>query len=171
MAKKALVCSEAYKGISFSGTRDGITRFQRKSLAGILPYLLDKYGHQLRHGDCIGADAAMHDICRVEFPSCPIVIHPPTIASSRSFKKGDVIKQEFPYLVRNSHMVTVTECLLAAPNSPKEEIRSGTWYTIRYARSMNRSIFIVHPDGSVWWEKPPKVTAKDKYEVDLDELS
>jgi predicted Rossmann fold nucleotide-binding protein DprA/Smf involved in DNA uptake len=54
-----------------------------------------------------------------------------------------------PYLVRNETIVKQSQVLLAAPRTSKDEQRSGTWHTIRYARKMKRKIYIVMPDGVI----------------------
>jgi hypothetical protein len=41
----------------------------------------------------------------------------------------------FPPLVRNHHIVDAVAVLLAAPHTDREEQRSGTWATVRYART------------------------------------
>jgi hypothetical protein len=38
---------------------------------------------------------------------------------------------------------------VAAPRTPIETLRSGTWATVRYARAYGRPVWIVLPDGSV----------------------
>jgi hypothetical protein len=54
-----------------------------------------------------------------------------------------------PYLSRNKDIVLETELLIATPGEEEEQIRSGTWSTVRYARSLKRMINIVLPDGRV----------------------
>ncbi len=39
--------------------------------------------------------------------------------------------------------------MVAAPKSFAEELRSGTWATVRYARKQKKPVVIVFPDGSV----------------------
>jgi hypothetical protein len=38
--------------------------------------------------------------------------------------------------------------MIATPKGFTEEARGGTWFTIRYARSKNKPLIIVYPDGS-----------------------
>jgi len=56
---------------------------------------------------------------------------------------------EADYLARNHFIVAYSEELVAAPKSNKEELRSGTWATIRYARKRKRMVTIIYPDGSL----------------------
>ena len=51
------------------------------------------------------------------------------------------------YLVRNHDIVDVCDVLVATPGQKEEQIRSGTWATIRYARKIRKQIIIVYPDG------------------------
>jgi predicted Rossmann fold nucleotide-binding protein DprA/Smf involved in DNA uptake len=54
-----------------------------------------------------------------------------------------------PYLVRNRDIVDVCNLLLATPGGTVEQLRSGTWATIRYARRIGRPVWIVFPNGEV----------------------
>lgn len=51
-------------------------------------------------------------------------------------------------LIRNCDIVKATDQLIAAPHGP-EELRSGTWATIRAARKLKKPITIVWPNGTV----------------------
>lgn len=109
-----------------------------------LDELLDGWIH---HGDCIGADAEAHGIAR----ECGlrVCIHPPVEDARRAWCEGDEMHMRKTYLVRNRDIVDATERLIAAPRTEVEERRSGTWATVRFARSLNRPIFIVWPNGSL----------------------
>jgi predicted Rossmann fold nucleotide-binding protein DprA/Smf involved in DNA uptake len=39
--------------------------------------------------------------------------------------------------------------LIACPQTLKEEIRSGTWTTVRIARRLGRVIWLVYPNGAI----------------------
>ena len=102
---------------------------------------------ELHHGDCIGADADMHDLAK-EFGFC-IILHPPIKSAKRAFCKGaDEEREPKEYIPRDHDIVDETEFLIATPNGTSEILRSGTWATIRYARKLGRRILIVYPDGS-----------------------
>jgi hypothetical protein len=60
-----------------------------------------------------------------------------------------------PPLDRNKMMVDDCEALIATPRLMVEELRSGTWSTIRYARKCRKPVHIVWPDGS-YIAPPPK---------------
>ena len=46
-----------------------------------------------------------------------------------------------------------TDMLVACPKGP-EEVRSGTWSTVRFARKRGKRIVIIMPDGTVTEENP-----------------
>lgn len=50
-------------------------------------------------------------------------------------------------LARNRDIVDETEILIACPGHMHEELRSGTWSTIRYAVKIQRPHIIIWPDG------------------------
>lgn len=98
---------------------------------------------EFHHGDCIGADSQAHDIVARIKPSSEIVIHPPVDPSKRAFRESSRVRTERPYLERNHIIVDETELLIAAPSSIGEELRSGTWSTIRYARKVGQPVIIL----------------------------
>jgi hypothetical protein len=101
---------------------------------------------ELHHGDCIGADADAHKLARA--CSARIVLHPPRLDRHRAWCHGDLVRDSYDYLTRNKHIVDDTSGLIATPKSAVEMTRSGTWSTVRYARKLNRPVWIVFPDGS-----------------------
>src|SRR5262245_55419877 len=54
-----------------------------------------------------------------------------------------------PGALAHRQIVDETEALIATPRGFKEELRSGTWACVRYARKAGRTLHIVWPDGSV----------------------
>lgn len=111
----------------------------------------------LRHGDCIGGDAAAHEVA--DALNYGIIIHPAKVPPHlRAFKPARltnnrppiiVLEPEKP-LVRNRIMVDLSERLVAMPDTTYEKFTgSGTWYTIHYARHTGEvDILIIWPDGS-----------------------
>ena len=53
-------------------------------------------------------------------------------------------------------IVDESDFLIGTPKGFCEELRSGTWSTIRYARKKGMEITIVYPDGSVKIENRKK---------------
>jgi len=130
--------------IGFTGGRGGASSKQLRSLRSLLAGCTG----ELHHGDCIGADASAHSIALALGFS--IFIHPPADPRKRAFCAGAVkVFHAMPYLVRNVVIVRSTSCLIACPHSSQEQLRSGTWSTIRFARSLARPVFLILPDGSI----------------------
>lgn len=127
--------------IGFTGSRKGMTPAQTQKLREVL----NKYAYNIgefHHGDCIGADSQAHKIALSM--GWNIVLHPPDNDKQRAFCNDGVhfAHSPRPYLERNHNVVDQTEVLIAAPSGP-EELRSGTWATIRYAKKINRLVIIL----------------------------
>jgi hypothetical protein len=132
--------------IGFTGSRDGMTDAQKHCFY----MLLQEYRPQeVHHGDCMGADATFHQLVRERTSGIWIVGHPPIIDTHRAFCNVDEERDAKDYLIRDEQIVAETQMLWASPNGTKEEVRSGTWATVRYARDASKPIRIVWPDGSI----------------------
>ena len=133
--------------IGFTGTKEGMRLEQMETLEGLLRTLQWKYGFlELHHGDCKGADWQVHNLAmKLGFK---IVIHPPKNSKQRAFCKGYEIRAEKDYLVRNHDIVNECEHLIVVPKLRKEELRSGTWATYRYAKKLNKDCTIIWPKES-----------------------
>lgn len=136
--------------IGFTGTQKGMTMEQK----GAVHYILWEYRpEEIHHGDCIGADAEFHKMAKVV--KIHTVIHPPIKKEKRAFCEGDEYRPEQHYIIRNHQIVDETSVLIAAPKSNNEELRSGTWATIRYAMGKKGvEVNIVWPNGHIsTWNK------------------
>jgi hypothetical protein len=131
--------------IGFTGARQGMTEAQKSALGD----LLDGGAGEFHHGDCIGADSQAHDIA--DECGYSIILHPPTNSSQRAWREvpKHMERPEKPYLDRNKDIVRETASLIAAPAEPEEQLRSGTWSTVRFARKQGKPVFVILPDGSV----------------------
>lgn len=132
--------------LGFTGSRTGMTWEQMCEVFDIL----SRNKGWLHHGDCVMSDHEAHGIAREAGWS--ITLHPPTDERQRAFCVGDREWSAKPYLERNRDIVDATIGLIAAPAGFEEELRSGTWSTVRYARTKGKPIKIVMPDGSVRME-------------------
>lgn len=128
--------------IGFTGTRLGWTDVQ----GGIIhDFLTDQIQiDEFHHGDCVGSDFEAHKIVTVL--GIETHVHPPINDSQRARCLGDVMYEPKPYLDRNVDIVDACDLLLATP-AGLERVRSGTWSTIRYAKSQGKDYYIVYPDG------------------------
>jgi hypothetical protein len=122
-----------------------MTDAQRAALRRVLA---DRGTTILHHGDCVGADAEAHDLA-VSI-GCEVVIHPPILASKRAWKHAEPTLKPKAYLSRNKDIVQDTEMLVAAPAEETEQIRSGTWSTVRFARKLDRTVWVILPNGDVY---------------------
>lgn len=139
--------------LGFTGSSDGgmPTSKQKTFMAWFIKSYKPKHGH---HGDCINSDKVFHAMCLAH--GMIIHIHPPTNPKKRAFcAGGDIEYLPAPYLKRNRNIVAMSDVLLATPHGP-EELRSGTWATIRYAKQKGIQVYIVYPNGKV--EIVPEVT-------------
>lgn len=130
--------------IGFTGSRDGMTQEQIDKIRECLSVRRNEHTElAVMHGDCIGADAVFHEICEVFFPTIWIIICPANIPSMRAWKTGDEIRNPKPPLARNEDIAFECNELFATPKTSKEQLRSGTWSTIRYARKLGREVTII----------------------------
>lgn len=136
--------------LGFTGTQRGMAPRQLKAVRQML-YNVDV----LHLGDCVGADAQAHEeALRFEIK---LVGHPPDDPRKRANLEYDETWEPKPYLARNADIVdSGVDGIIAAPRGWTEEVRSGTWTTIRLARKEGRHIWIVRPDGTVREEAPWK---------------
>lgn len=135
--------------VGITGTQDGATMAQKRAVKILLT---DLAPDEVHHGDCVGADEDVHKLCAIL--GIDVYLHPPTSKAKRAFCKAVLENPPYEYLVRNKHIVQATNPLIAIPRGFTEELRSGTWSTVRYAKKMKRVVYIVMPDGKVITWKP-----------------
>lgn len=136
--------------IGFTGTQQEITQAQLMA-GGQLFDLFEREANEFHHGCCIGADATAAMTVSVKWPICEIIGHPPTDRKKVSLigqSICDTLRKPLPYLDRNKAIVLESDILIACPKG-EEELRSGTWSTVRFARKLHRPIYIVCPDGTI----------------------
>ena len=104
---------------------------------------------EFHHGDCIGADALAARMVLANFPNCKVVSHPPINTSKQANVGGHVVLERKDYLVRNRDIVNAVDVMVATPKEDTEQVRSGTWYTVRYTRQRKKMLHIVFPNGVV----------------------
>lgn len=131
--------------VGFTGTQLGMTLDQKRRVEGIIQSFSIGAAH---HGDCIGADAEFHTICRGN--RLHIVGHPPLNPSKRAFCDFDEERDPKDYIPRNHDIVDESHFMIATPREFGEVLRSGTWATIRYSNRIGKPIVVILPDGSTW---------------------
>jgi len=137
--------------VAFTGTRAGMTENQQRELIEALNELKPVVAY---HGNCIGADTNFHTMIiawrNVTGNKCLIEVYPCDIINQQSTccPTADIINPIERPLVRNRLMVDRCDVLIACPRTMEEELRSGTWATIRYARKLKKRIVFLRPELS-----------------------
>ena len=100
-----------------------------------------------RHGCCVGADEQFHRMGT--FGNVPMITHPGHIPEKTSTSCSGVF-HHLPRntLERNQLVVSRSWALLVCPSTDVEQVRSGTWATIRYARRVRKPHVQVNLDGT-----------------------
>ena len=130
--------------IGFTGTREGMSNTQLVELTEFLEKYKTWYDVEFRHGDCIGADEQAHLIASAF--GFRIVVHPPNDTMLRAYCAfAEEIRSPKAFLTRNHDIVDASDIVIAAPRTSVEELRSGTWATIRYARKTGKRVEIILP--------------------------
>lgn len=133
--------------VGFTGTRLGLLRPQHESLKRFMRKLAPT---RFVHGDGGHADALAHQIA--ESIGCYIEIFPSDIAGHVTYFGSSTnceVFERMPPLARDRLMVRLIHGLIACPRTDKEELRSGTWATVRYAREIGLPIYIIRGNGSI----------------------
>jgi hypothetical protein len=138
--------------VGFTGTSDGMTNAQTLEIHMLLGDLQAFVRSQrAHHGLCVGSDAQFHKLAKAM--NYLVIGHPGVNAQGQPAKRAtdlvcDATHPETFYLDRNVQIVIESAVLLATPKTMAEELRSGTWATIRSARRQKRPRIIVFPDGT-----------------------
>ncbi len=135
--------------VGFIGTQRGMTNPQAHEL---IEYLIELHmANDLRefhHGDCIGADSHFHTIMMklLKYEAHNLIyIHPPENESKRAWCYSKHVFTPKPYIERNHDIVDAVDIVIAAPKERYEVLRSGTWATIRYARTAGKTVHVIDP--------------------------
>jgi hypothetical protein len=131
--------------LGYSGTGKGMSQRQMDAVEAFIVGVGKKRLTEAHHGDCVGGDHEFHGLVMFRLAGL-IYVHPPSDPKARAWCSNAVILPPKPYLDRNRDIVDATDCLLAAPEGPEWRFpRSGTWYTVRYARQQGKQIVVVYP--------------------------
>lgn len=137
--------------IGFTGTRDGMTIDQRLQLNILLTGLAKQDKVTLHVGDCVGADETCAKLFHAKSLG-PIIGHIPIKDDKRAFfPHYDEMMEPKNYMARNLTIVLASTILLATPKESVEQLRSGTWATIRKARKLQKIVVIIYPNGDLMY--------------------
>lgn len=136
-----------FRDITVTGTSGHVTDAQLEALT-----LLLENARILRHGVCIGADAAAHLIARV-LGGIEIIGYPGVNSAGEVVKRAHLdgfaeLRPEKFFLDRNTDMAN--ECLEVVALVSQEHsgrYRSGEWNTILTALRLGKPVTLVHPSG------------------------
>lgn len=113
--------------VGFTGTREGMSRRQ----ASQLQYVLALFNHA---DLAIGRAAPRLHYGTHESVGLLADEEAANMAAGLCYETVGHYARRGGELVRNREIVRCVSVLIAAPLTDKEELRSGTWATIRYAR-------------------------------------
>lgn len=136
--------------LGFTGTRRGMTPLQQDLLCLVL---LEWAPQTVVHGEAVGADNEFHFLARAAGLGIHVVARPSDRPGQRVVTDADQVYPPEHPLQRNQKIVADCDVLLACPAGP-EEVRSGTWYTVRAARKAGLPIFIITRNGEGYWDEP-----------------
>lgn len=133
MDKKVTCC--------FAGTRNGMTDKQKAEVEQLLKELKVT---TLYHGSAVGADEEASLIAlRL---GINVRGFPGNVDADRSrAAHADNWEKPAPPLTRNKAMVKRAHIVVGAPDGPERPRGSGTWSTIRFAKTAGKKVYVVEP--------------------------
>jgi len=131
--------------VGFTGTRMGMTLHQKSEFVKLIQSVpITKFVH----GGCRGADEQARDLILMHCPYVELICLPGD--ESQLEANMGILRQRVhrpkPYLSRNKEIVDSCDLLIASPLASIEQLRSGTWSTIRYARKFHKKHTILLPE-------------------------
>lgn len=135
--------------VGFTGTREGMSAAQLKSVRDLIKGFAPEEFH---HGDCVGADNEAANVVAELVGGEIIRVHPPADKAFRAFSSwGKVVSPPKGYHARNRDIVDASDILVAAPITSEitKETRGGTGFTVNYAISKGKQVFVVWRDGII----------------------
>ena len=139
--------------VGVTGSREGLTDSQIASFGNWFTEHRSSVT-ELHHGCCVGADeyVVARFYLRPETKAVRIYGYPPKNCrwiSEWAKYHSEGLRNPAEYLERNEQIVLSVNLLLAFPKSQREELRSGTWATVRRARKAGKRVVLFLPDGTV----------------------
>lgn len=151
----ALVASlPRVRSVAFTGSSSPVSLVQLEIVGRLLRAFAaaaDGERVEFHHGDCIEADENAAKAARDA--GLWVVGHPPRNPAKRAWVACDELRPADEYVARNGHIVTAGDVLVSTPQQNHEELRSGTWATIRRGRKACLPVIVVGP-GRMWLEDP-----------------
>jgi hypothetical protein len=139
--------------VGFTGTHNGAEASQLVTLTEKLRALKADGFDEFHHGACIGADEQAAMIAKslgfrvVAHPG--LAKNPANLMYRSEWNGNDEVRDAKPFIERDHDIVDETEIMLATPLTWEEQVRSGTWTTVRYAKKRGRkegeTLFVIKP--------------------------
>lgn len=143
--------------VGITATQHGATLDQLSTFRKLIRLFMVYHG-----GVCIGGDEQTAAIAKAE--GLRVEGHPP-IRKAKMSKVLDVYDFMYPpeeYLERNLAIVYASGSGIGLPQRTSEDLRSGTWYTIRRFRVWKKPLAIIWPDGSMTLERGMDIVLKNR---------
>jgi hypothetical protein len=121
--------------LGFTGSRKGMTVRQSGVIA---KFLIDNSILVVNHGASPVLTCADWEVDRIA-----------TELGIRVHRYPPKSKRPVDMLSRDRLVISVSDAILAAPNSFKEVLRSGTWATVRYCYAERKPMYAVWPCGCI----------------------
>jgi len=137
--------------VGFTGSRHGMFYEQQQFVEKFLIENRIKIT-QCRHGECVGADEQFHLLVEEIIGSHVLHLHPPYKKDLRSTlcQNYAVKYQPLGYLARDRQIVNCSDILIGTPvDAFAANPRSGTWYTLNFAKSVGTNTITIMPDGEI----------------------
>lgn len=142
--------------LGFTGSRHGMSDAQKKAFIDIAS---SGKWHEFHYGDCVGADEEALWLL-VELGGAILHSHPAHLNTewdsiwrantASKYPELRIIEHKAKHpLERNKDIVTKSDHLVGCPSSDNPFDRSGTWSTIRFARSLSDNFTCILPNGRV----------------------
>lgn len=109
-------------------------------------------------GGAFGVDTAVFTLSRGMYPAAKQLLCVPSgfhynTSVLTAYSGAEIEMVPGGYLKRDDRLIECCSTLLAFPDSVTEQLRSGTWATVRRARKAGRRILFAPLDGSARWEE------------------
>jgi hypothetical protein len=137
--------------VGFTGTRFGMTKEQKLGVYELLVEMAGRFRPlEAHHGMCDGADWQFHVMAQTGV-GARMVGHPGPGEIGDARLKFDFVLPPATHMKRNKTIVLASDYMIATPREALEQLRSGTWATIRMARKANKPLAVVEPSGLIKW--------------------
>jgi hypothetical protein len=135
------------KKVGFTGTNRGMSEDQKTQVEELLKKLFSEGFTDFHHGLCVGADQQAAEIAKrlgyrvIAHPG--LARDPSNLLYRSDFTGNDETREAKPFVKRDHDIVDETDRMIAAPLTKQEQVRSGTWSTVRYARRQKKEIALI----------------------------